>query len=310
MRVSVPRLIAGQSDETETITHQETIEGTDDFEKDLELVAKKLSNAEPRYILFQHGPKQCAFIMFVPDHAKVRAKMLYASSSSTLQRQLGGAGCFSRQVFWTELGEVSAKGWRDHLAHEKLSAPLTEEERSLQDVREKEVDQMLGTGARKSHVNFVNGGSHVQIKLADEAKAALEQLASEAGVVAIAMDMASETLVLAKAEHGPVSRAALLQEISASSPQYTIYKPSADAEATFIYTCPSGSKVKERMVYAVNRKSVAKIAQDSGVAIGREVEGTNAADVADDVDEGASPAAAEKLVSKPRFNRPKAPGRR
>lgn len=285
-------------------------------------LAQKLVANEPRYIILQddensqEGNKKCVFIMFVPDIAKVRSKMLYASSSSALQRQLGGAGYFSRQIFWTEIEEVSGKGWKEHLAHEKLSAPLTDEERSLQDVREKEVGQMLGTNARKSHVNYMSGGSAVQVKIHDEAKAALEALASSAGVVGLSMDMAAEILVLSKSKTGgsSVTKQELVSSyIDANNPQFTVYKPTSTGAATFIYTCPSGSKVKERMVYAVNRKSVAKIARDLGIEIGKEIEGTDGEEVVQEIEENGEDQASvakERLVTKPRFNRPKAPGRR
>lgn len=269
--------------------------------------------------------------MYVPDYAKVRAKMLYASSSTALQRALGGAGAFSTQVYWNDLEDVSARGWQAHLAHEKLSAPLTAEEKSLQDVREKEVDQMLGTGARgrRSHVDFggagasAAGGSSVQSKVDARAKQALEILASAdaAGVVTLGIDLASETIVLGETHTGAVSKTELLSHyIHTENPQFTFYKPTSKSAATvFIYTCPAASKVKERMVYAVNRKAVGRLAGEAGLSVTQELEGASGADVADEIGEvtgeagaagaGAVPQA-ERLVSKPRFTRPKAPGRR
>lgn len=250
--------------------------------------------------------------MYVPDNAKVRSKMIYAASSSTLQRQLGGAGFFSGNVFWTELGEVSAKGWKAHLDHEKLSAPLTVEELSLKDVREKEASQMLGTSAFRSHVHNA-GGSQFHVQLADDAKSALESLANSTGVVGLCMALPDETLILSQSHLGAVSVDQLASKyIDASNPQFTVYKPTSGAPATFVYTCPSGSKVKERMVYAVNRKAASIVARDSGVEIDKEIEGTSADDVLDELREivAGGHVGQEKLVSKPRFNRPKAPGRR
>lgn len=293
----------------ETIHHEKTIPGTSSLEDDLSTLNSHLSPTEPRYILLQYAPNETAFIMYVPDHAKVRSKMLYASSSAALQRAMGGA--FATQVFWTELDEVSHKGWKAHLKHEELGAPLTEEERSLQDVREKEAEQMLGTNARKGHVDFASGGSQVAINIDSNAKQALESLATSPGVVSLAIDLASETVVLVAVFDGPVSKAELLStHIHSVNPQYTFYS-TVPGSAVFIYTCPSGSKVKERMVYAVNRKSVTKAAIDAGITITKELEGSDSADVEDSIeDEGQAAPKAEKLVSKPRFNRPKAPGRR
>lgn len=97
------------------------------------------------------------FISFVPDKAHVRAKMLYASSANTIQRELGGSERFPITLFWTELDEVSPAGWHSYEKHIQASNPLTQEELSLQDVIDKETDQMQGTQGKKSHVHGATG---------------------------------------------------------------------------------------------------------------------------------------------------------
>jgi twinfilin-like protein len=264
--------------------------------------------------------KKFAFILFVPDNAKVRSKMLYASSSSLLQRQLGGASNFTKQIYWTEVEEVSGKGWKEHLAHEKLDAPLTREEQSLQDVREKEADQMLGTNARRSHV--VAGSSihavntrdgNLPIQLSEKAKLALEELGQGPGAVGLQIDSKGETLVLTETSRVGelVDKHELVKTVIDSvNPQYTVFKESSDGNAIFIYTCPTASKVKERMVYAVNRKPASNIVSSTGIKIEKEVEGSSGADIIDEIVFGAAAVASHAVPTKARFSRPKPPGRK
>jgi hypothetical protein len=109
----------------------------------------------------------------VPDKAHVRSKMLYASSANTIQRELGGSERFPITLFWTELREVSSSGWKAHERHVQATNPLTEEELSLQDVIEKETDQMQGTDGKKSHVH---GSSGLPLPLGPGVVEALQEL--------------------------------------------------------------------------------------------------------------------------------------
>ncbi|KAF5115157.1 hypothetical protein DV495_003339 [Geotrichum candidum] len=296
-----------------------------DIGADLDFIGTKLVPNEPRYLIVTDDThdgenKKFAFILFVPDNAKVRSKMLYASSSSLLQRQLGGASNFTRQIYWTEIEEVSAKGWKEHLAHEKLDAPLTREEQSLQDVREKEADQMFGTNARRSHV--VAGGSihavsasngNLPIQLSEEAKLALEKLTQGPGAIGLQIDSKGETLVLTeKSRTGEsVDKNELVETVIDSvNPQYTVFKESSDGNAIFIYTCPTASKVKERMVYAVNRKPASNIVSNSGIKVEKELEGSSGSDIIDEIVFGAAAVPSHAAPTKARFSRPKPPGRK
>lgn len=277
---------------------------------------------EPRYLIVSDDThnganKKFAFILFVPDNAKVRSKMLYASSSSQLQRQLGGASNFTRQIYWTEIEEVSGKGWKEHLAHEKLDAPLTREEQSLQDVREKEADQMLGTNARRSHVAgsihaVSTRDANLPIVLSEKAKLALEELGQGPGAVGLQIDSKGETLVLTDKSrvNELVDKHELVKTVIDSvNPQYTVYKDRSDGNAIFIYTCPTASKVKERMVYAVNRKPASNAVANTGIKIEKEVESSSGSDIIDEIEFGAA-AALHAVPTKARFSRPKPPGRK
>ena len=90
------------------------IQGTDDFHGDFSLVASELESDKANYVIYKLPTEGYVFISFVPDKAHVRSKMLYASSSSAIQRQLGGSERFKHVLFWTEFNEVSNKGIGKH----------------------------------------------------------------------------------------------------------------------------------------------------------------------------------------------------
>lgn len=84
------------------------------------------------------------------------------------------------------------------------------------------------------------------------------------------VDVQTETLKLAGSE-SDVDPNSVQSHISPSSPQYTFYHyPDSDA-VIFIYTCPSGSKIKERMLFASSRNNALVIAGEQGLKISQKV---------------------------------------
>ena len=70
----------------------------------------------------------------------------------------------------------------------------------------------------------------------------------------------------------------LSSAISDTEPRYSFFRYSHQVEGTeqpstvFIYTCPSGSKIKERMVYASTKQGfLASMSSDMGIEIAKKV---------------------------------------
>lgn len=105
-----------------------------------------------------------------------------------------------------------------------------------------------------------------------------------------------------------VSPAQLAGSISSSEPRYSLYKyPSVD-KVIMIYTCPTSSKIRERMIYATSRLMVVKAAERlAGLEIAKRLEGTNPDEFTEAV--LAKEFEEQKEESKV-FARPKRPGRR
>jgi twinfilin-like protein len=101
--------------------------------------------------------------------------MLFASTRLTLVRELG-IERFRETIFATTKEELTPQGFEKHDKHNKLEAPLTEEEQTLGDVKRKEAEEGRGMNERRSHVS-----SGVSMPITDEALQALRALAGEGG---------------------------------------------------------------------------------------------------------------------------------
>ena len=98
--------------------------------------------------------------------------MLFASTRLTLVRELG-LERFKETVFVTTKEELTPEGWARHERHTELAAPLTEEERANEVLREAESRESSGTGGRKGH--YTEGNS-LAVKRGEGVVEALEGL--------------------------------------------------------------------------------------------------------------------------------------
>lgn len=118
-------------------------------------------------------------VTYVPDAAKVRQKMLFAATRLTLVRELGSEH-FRETIFTTTADELSPAGFDRHDKHTGLDAPLTEEERSLGEVKRAEAEAGAGTGVREIHLS-----STMNMPVKDDALKALTELGSGGGRVLV-----------------------------------------------------------------------------------------------------------------------------
>ena len=156
----------------ETLVPLETLQANQDFRSDLSGLSQHLSKDEARYILLkQDGSAADGYIAvtYVPDTANVRQKMLFASTRLTLVRELG-VERFRETVFCTTAAELTPEGWDRHEKHNRLDAPLTEEEAGLKHIKDTEALESGGTGGR----SLPSAG--IALNLGDEVTNALESL--------------------------------------------------------------------------------------------------------------------------------------
>ncbi|KAK9451388.1 uncharacterized protein V1518DRAFT_8377 [Limtongia smithiae] len=282
-----------------------------DYFEDIEQIASAVASDRPLYIVHKgDGSSGYTLISYIPDAAPVREKMLYASTRNTLMRELGSDKIAS-SYFATERDELTAAGLRKFVAHEKLSKPLTEEERALKSVQDIEAKEgFAGTATRKTYVS-----SGLSFPVTAAAEAALAGLAKKQhNVVVLAIDTGAEEIGLDRAV-SVAEPGELGDVVSTAAPRYTFYlythvHDGAETESlVFLYTCPAGSTIRERMMYASCRGgAIAGAEAATGLPVAKRLEGSDGTEASAATLEAALHPHAEAA---PRaFARPRAPGRR
>jgi twinfilin-like protein len=117
---------------------------------------------------------------------------------------------------------------------------------------------------------------------------------------------------LSSSSSTPIS--ALSATISATEPRYSFYRYAHDYNGAsqspilFIYTCPSGSKIKERMLYAASSRSAVQVAEsEAGLKIQKKIEASSPDEISEEtIDADLHP----KVEVKKAFERPRRPGRK
>lgn len=259
-------LVLSIDPETLTIDITSTVHASADLDTDLSTISSThLTPTECLYIILKHSNgasgngSQHAFISYVPDNAPVKSKMLYASTKNTLLRSFSGGINFSPILFVNSADELSPEGWRKFVNSLESSAPLTESEIQLQKLKRDELTTAAAAAAAASKPSRLAADNNTNILFAidPETEKALEVSDFTAGkLITLYIDTSCETLKLAKLSEN-VKENQLVDVLAeyTSSPAYHIYKNSNN-ETFFILTCPSGSKVRERMLYATNKQGL------------------------------------------------------
>ena len=232
--------------------------------------------------------------------------MLFASTRLTLVRELGGEH-FPESVFTTEAAELTAEGWEKHLLHEAKGNPLTREEQSAQELKDAEAAEGSAGMRGKS---LAQGGT-LAVRADSDIAPALQALArpgANDNFVQLRMHAATETLRLVSSTTATPS--SIHAELDTKEPRYAFYRhDDAAASIVFISTCPSGAKIRERMLYAASRGNVVSFAQkEGGLKVAKKLEATNPEEVTESV--VLEEFKEEVRVEAKGFAKPKRPGRR
>ncbi|KAI4133275.1 MAG: hypothetical protein LQ338_000333 [Usnochroma carphineum] len=123
---------------------------------------------------------------------------------------------------------------------------------------------------------------------------------------------ADESVALAGTEETDVTE--LASKISDTEPRYSFLRYTHEVDGrqespiVFIYTCPAGSKIKERMIYASFKQHVLDAAsQEGGFKVAKKLEASSPSEITPEtIEEEFHP----KQEQKQGFARPKRPGRR
>ncbi|KAK7985144.1 actin depolymerizing protein [Apiospora saccharicola] len=284
-----------------------------DFAQNLSQLEPHLQPTEALYILLKRhadAPRMIA-VSYVPDSAKVRQKMLFASTRLTLVRELGSEH-FRETIFATTAEELGAQGFAKHDRHAELEAPLTEEERTLGEVKRAEAEAGAGTGQREIHLS-----KNMNMPVATDALVALSEMGREQGrgIVMLKINPQSEVVELVPEPGNPSSVADLVSTISSTEPRFTFWRYTHSHQGVesnpilFFYTCPAaaGKSIKFRMMYPLMKRAVLAVAEgEAGLQIEKKFEVEEPDEI---TEETIMSDLHPKVEVKQAFRRPKRPGR-
>ncbi|KAL4065256.1 actin depolymerizing protein [Scleroderma citrinum] len=231
------------------------------LEDDLGQLGAHLDDKDPCYILtrLDDPASEWLAIAYVPEIASVRDKMLYASTRNSLTKSLGST-VFTDSLFATSKADVTPEAYAAHKRHLAAPKPLSAREQEIADIKAAEREAGVvyeGSRARQNHL----GQGKVGYQWSSEAEDAVRRLGNSEGnhlVVLVSwmdillfptkllkqIDISTETVVLNADSN--VEANTLTFSLFAWSNTYS----TTGRDIVFIYSCPSSSLIKYRMVYS------------------------------------------------------------
>jgi len=250
----------------ESLVPAATIPPSGTFQQDLDKLVDILEDNIPAYILARTDKPDSEWlaIFYVPDTSKVRDKMLYASTRNSITKSLGSTH-FTDSIFATSKNDVTGDAYARHLRSLAAPKPMSQREKELAEMAEAErqaADAYQGSNARKSHLS----GAVVGFIWSPEVEEALKQLAVEESskLLVVTVETPGETLRLVSFEDATADQVG--SKLPPSEPAFAFFgwphnrSVSVPREIVFIYSCPSTSPVKHRMLYSSGSGSVYRAA--------------------------------------------------
>jgi len=285
----------------------------DDFEK---VVKQFILPEVPCYVLYRFDVKSDTknydwlLISWCPDVAPIRQKMLYASTKATLKQEFGSAK-IKEELHGTSMVDVTLDGLEQSRLSQKAPAPLTIREEEIAELRKAEVGHSTSVSV-DSRSQAVSG---IKFPMSVAAVTALSIFvdSSEINYVQFYIDMTKESIELATSDN--VSVNLLNDQVPKNDARYHLYMYQHKRNGTqtnsvfFIYSMPGYScPIKVRMLYSSCKSPfIEELENLYKLKIHKKLEIDN-----DDVinekyllDE----LYPEKESDKPKFSKPKAPGR-
>ncbi|KAI6646279.1 Twinfilin-1 [Oopsacas minuta] len=246
-----------------------------DIEYD-ELVIPYVSDEEPRYIFYRldvknsFGQYQWLFLVFSPDTATSRQKMLYSASRSIVKKEFGSDN-IKVEIFGTEKKDLTLDGYRSFLESKEAPNPLTVEEQILVDM---EVNETRGAGTqdRSSHIGGLS--FPIQEEFWSEFKAFKS---GNINFIEVSIDISREKILCTLS--GNRSPTELKDTFPPKSPRYYIYRfnhsyeGASDDPIIFVYYSPGYTcSIKERMLYSSSISGFLSQIQDKGLDVLKRIE--------------------------------------
>jgi len=205
-------------------------------------------------------------VVYVPETAKVKHKMLFSSSREDLKRQLGFS-YFLGEIYFNELSEVTWDNYLESRKQEKREdMVLSEAEKLLKNEATLERD-MSSTSHGMGVIPFA-----MTAPLVDGIK---KLLAGDCNWVEIMVDLEKESLnCVGTSAYSLDDGEKLENAVSENEPRFIIFDvPKGDIRIKFlVYSCPETAKIKAKMMYSTAKATLIASMEAEGLKIEKFVE--------------------------------------
>ncbi|KAG2228262.1 hypothetical protein INT45_011054 [Circinella minor] len=258
------------------------------FEKDYNKVLEYLDESTPSYLLIRlddkanTGKYNWLFLSYVPDNAKIRDKMIYASTRASLTKELGD-NHFTDSIYGTTKDDVNYDGYKKHLVHKKAEAPLTQRERELEEIKRAEANTATDYQGASTRRTYAPGIAFPFTDKALEALRELQKPKDERKTNFVSLYLEKETIELDTTSD--VSINDVHSKLPENAPRFTFYTLTVDNTdvVLFIYTCPSSSKIRERMLYSSSKANViTNASSELNLEVTKKLETSDPSDLTED----------------------------
>lgn len=227
-------------------------------------VLKSIEPKSPCYIFFRLNEKTNTgytwlLILWSPDFASVKQKMLYASTKSTLKMEFG-AGQVADELFATVQEDISLDGYLKHIKSQQAPAPLTNREEEIEFLKQNEDHTRINVDTKHKTLQGV------MFPIENSAIQDLDAFKSEkSNYVQLIVNIEEEKIQSKKSY--ALSEASSVEDIKNCIPdnkgRFHLFRfnHTHDGEkfksVIFIYSMPGFSvSIKERMIYSSTKSEM------------------------------------------------------
>ncbi|KAI5955882.1 TWF1 [Candida jiufengensis] len=213
---------------------------------------------QPSYIIIPYENIKI-FVSFIPDSAPIKQKMLYASTKNTLITELGSNN-FQYKYSFTELDEVTETYIKKCIKDDNsINSGNYKDAQTNDEAILSKLQNQSNYGYKRELASMSNKDTtsdNILFKFDSNLTDEFENSLKVDELIIFNIDSQKELIQLLK-KSSNVKSTTIISEFSSLSngPKYSIYNYSPQ-KYSFIYTCPSGSSVKDRMIYAASKNSL------------------------------------------------------
>lgn len=244
-------------------------------------VLESIEPKSPCYIFYRLDEKTNTgytwlLILWSPDFASVKQKMLYASTKSTLKMEFG-AGQVADELFATVEDDISLEGYLKHIKSQQAPAPLTNREEEIEFLKQNEDHTRINVDTKHKTLQGV------MFPIEQSAIQALESFKNEkSNYVQLIVNIEEEKIQSKKLYS--LNDVSCVEDIRKFIPEdkgrFHLFRFNHDHDGEkfksviFIYSMPGFSvSIKERMIYSSTKSEMIQyIKSEYGIDISKTVE--------------------------------------